>query len=196
MQKIVILLFICLVMFVFLSSANACNSNTARLLAKAYALSQPLSTGNLEYYLRSNRQAFQESGRAIKCAKKLGTFLQTNGLRTFDSHAYERVMEIAPPELAGSARETAQSLQSGSLDAYTIGKELLWLSQVLPAATQGNYEPFNNTGTYLRQQMRQYMRIVGPILRENQGLINHLNKTLINPLIEEQITMLALMLPN
>lgn len=196
MKKTLLFILAVVGIFTFYGKSNACNVNTAKHLAKAYVLAQPLSTGNLDSFLQNNRQMFQENGSAIQCAKRLGEYLRSNGLRSYDTHAYERVVEIAPPELVEKAPQVAQSINAGSIDAINIGNELLWLSEVLPSATRGNYSPFNNTGTLLRQQIRQYMGIIGPILQENRSLIDLMNNSLINPLLEDQIMMLALMLPD
>ena len=47
-----------------------------------------------------------------------------------------------------------------------MGQELLWLSQVLPLAAEGNYEPYDTTAMLSRQLELQKLQQLIPILQQ------------------------------
>jgi phosphoribulokinase len=102
--------------------------------------------------------------------------------------------------VAEFAPQVAQSLNKDAVYFVTLGLELQWLSQVLPAAAQGDWSPYNSTGTVYRQSMRQHLLYFNQLYQltsvnpQNLALIDNMVTAFvaqIDPLIEQQIVVLA-----
>ena len=98
-------------------------------------------------------------------------------------------------------KRAADEMYNGSADLYAMGAELAWLSQVIPAAAQGNWNPFNSTGTDMRKLFYQFWPMIQPIMSSDYSdpgsspMIDQL-LALSKPLVEEQIMILVLMIQN
>lgn len=152
---------------------QACDEQTARLVAKAYTLALPpilaLHEREFQELLTENKATFAQDGAATRCMLALGSFLVTT---------YAPSNPPAPPPRPSqtpSATETyggqmPQGLENipGEVDRELsrsspppqpvqttgpaeVGLELLWLADVLPSAAQGDYQRFQSTGTPTRQ---------------------------------------------
>ena len=178
------------------SPANAghlCTEQSARAIARAYMLSSPFSSGNILGYITQNREHFVQGGNAIRCARALGSQLVTAGINAYDPKAYEKAMGVGPAEFAP---KVAESINSGATDLMLMGQELHWLAQVLPPAIRGNYVPYNTTGTPTRQQIRQVLPIFNVLCQTDPAMCQMVRGIMqqFEPIIEEQIVMLAMML--
>lgn len=112
------------------------SEETARHLSRIYALTNPLNEGDVRAYLSDNHSSCGENGEVVQLAKELGTALRAAGVASYDPGAEERAHRIAADTGAPSelAPEVARSLNSGSLELWQLGNELLWLAEVLPPA--------------------------------------------------------------
>lgn len=175
----------------------ACTESVARVVGQAYWLSNPLSEGNLGEFLGRNNELFVANGHGIRCTKALGEHLIRAGNSAYDPNAYERAAGVGPIEFAG---DVADSINSGSVDLFMMGKELVWLSNVLPAAAHGNFGPLNSTGTPARQQIRQVLPIYAMMMQDPemramwQQIVQPLMRAY-GPMAVDQIVMLSLMMP-
>lgn len=140
---------------------SACDPGTSALVAHAYVLSIPLigRENELVPYMNSASGFFAESGQATRCMQSVGAALVKKGevmSNQFSGHAAtERFGGRVPTGLEHLPGQVDSGLRSFGADTAAMGAEFLWLSQVLPAAAQGNYTPYNTTGTPARQTMRQ-----------------------------------------
>lgn len=209
--------FICLLLVSFLTSCGGdensssqsnfnaskkiqtCSPESARLLGRAFRLANPMNDPReLEVFLRQNRSAFRENGSAVRCAKALGNAMVRQGVNAFSEMSYNDAYGGALQMGANGdqARKIANSMTSGAVDVYMMGEELIWLAKVLPAAEQGNWQPFNTTGTIQRQQARQYLPFYRQMRQMDPAISAVFEQTMkqFGPLIEEQVVVYANML--
>lgn len=176
------------------SISYACDQTSAKNVAHLYMLAIPLYPfANFKSTVNQNTNILTANSPTVRCARRLGNRLVTAGINAYDPKAYERAMGVGPAQFAG---DVAQSIQSGSVDLYMMGKELIWLSKILPPAAAGNYGPFLNTGTLWRQQIRQTIPIINMLLQIEPGTAQIMKDalTMVAPITERQIIMLAMML--
>ena len=145
--------------------APPCDEASARLVARAYVLSNPLA-GNgdaLIQLMAENRAAFSEGGKAILCMQALGTGLTLRALVAQSQgggySATERFGGAMPQGLEHLPGQVDASMQSYNADVFTMGQELLWLSRVLPPAAKGDYQPYLSTATPVRQAVLQVLPV-------------------------------------
>ena len=144
-------------------AAGPCDEQTSRLVSRAYILSIPLlgRENDLISLMRSSPSSFGEDGRAIQCMRVLGSAMTRQGLAQAQPSDRDRASRMfggsMPEGLEHLPGQVDQSLNSYSNGPFEIGQELLWLAQVLPPAAQGDYAPYNTTGTFNRRMMRQVL---------------------------------------
>jgi len=180
------------------SAPGACPDSIARLVARAYTLSNPFNDPNeFATFVASNRAAFQTSGAAVTCAAALGTRLAQAGMAAYDPNAYERAMGAGPAELAPNV---AQSINSGALDMFAMGQELSWLATIFPEVARGSLRSFLSSGTDTRVQLRNAMEMMNQLASMNRDFAQNLGFAraiagFYSPMADEQILMLARMMP-
>jgi hypothetical protein len=148
-------------------------------------------------FIQQNAALLRAGTATMNCAGQLGRALQQHGLTRYSpreyDEAYGRVLQRGGT--IEMANDVADSMRSGALDAWMTGKELVWLSQVIPAAANGNWLPYATTGTESRKQLRQVMVIIEQ-MPDMQGMLNSVQHLLVTfqPQIEEQMVMAACLL--
>ncbi len=174
------------------------DAQVARDVGRVYRLAFPLADPNrLREVVQQKRTLFAKNSVLIRCAKALGSKLTAQAVMSFAKSdyngAYGRALEMGTT--GEQARAVADGLQSGSLDMFTMGQELLWLAQVLPAAAEGDWKPFETTGTLSRQQIRQYLPFLQQMLAQDPAMAVVVDQAMVQcgPMIEEQIVWLAMM---
>jgi hypothetical protein len=176
--------------------SDAVDQTTAKNLGRLYYAVNPLNEvqnpNAVMKFINDHKSLLQDDSPTISCARKLGNRLIQSGLNAFSNSDYDRAYGSVL-DMGGNmshARDVANSLQQGAVDAFMIGQELLWIANVVPKAANGDWTDFNNTGTQSRMTMRQ----VWPIYK-TMGMSSMLNQymPLFQPMIEEQVTFLALM---
>ncbi len=157
-----------LLLFITVYQGNAqsyCNETSIKILVRLYYLTNPINVysnpSDLEEFVRNNCNYLISEGSVINLARDLGNNLISSGLQNYSQNDYDDAYESALNMGATGemARDVASSISSASLDAFVMGQELLWLTVVMPAAAQGNWEPFVTTGTYSRQYIIQIIPI-------------------------------------
>ncbi len=138
-----------------------CDAFTSRMAAHAYVLSIPFMGRENELipFMQSVPGYFETAGQATRCMQSLGGKLVQRGTamsNQFSGHpAMDKFGGRMPAGLEHLPGQVDQGLNSYGANAVSMGQELIWLSNVLPAAVQGNPIPYNTTGTSTRQQARQ-----------------------------------------
>lgn len=180
------------------SSARFCTPQTARILGRVYVKANPLSDhSDIVALVQQYSEHFMEGSPVINCATSLGNRLVMQGLSSFSQNdynrAYGRSLELGAT--MEQARDIGNSISSGSVDLFIMGKEMLWLAQVLPYAARGDWGPFQNTGSEVRTQVRQILPIYNMMLQMDPAMAQMVNEIMrqFEPIAEEQIVMLALM---
>lgn len=143
-------------------------------------------------FVQENASLLQTNGPTMTCARQLGQALQYQGLKSYSQQDYNDAYGsvLAKGGTIEMANDVAGSMQSGALDAWMTGKELVWLSQVIPSAAAGNWQPYLTTGTESRNQLRQVIQIyrampdMRQMLKEMQPLLASFQ-----PIVEEQMVM-------
>ena len=179
---------------VFKKRAWSCDVKTALMLGRAYYLANPLSEPTkLAEYIRQNKAYFMKDGTAIRCAQELGSRLVAYAFSAFSQEdytkGYESVLRLGAT--AEEARYVANSLNDNELDARMMGEELLWLAEVLPCAAEGDWGPFQTTGTIVRN----HIRAIKPYLDTDPSARQTPDSRIaqFGPISEEQIVMLSIM---
>lgn len=184
--------------------AMACDEASSRLVAKAYVLTIPLlnRANELIPIMQSNQAHFSQGGSAIRCMQNLGAALVQGGLAQNNQFggntATERFGGQMPPGLAHLPGQVDNSMQSYGSDMFTMGQELRWLANVLPAAAQGNYVPYNTTGTQTRRTMNQVLPIYQMLCQMDPSICQMMLGMLgeMTPQVEQQIYLFARQLGN
>lgn len=130
---------------------------TARILADVYMLSNPMNDPNeLIQYIQSNPKYFRKDGAITVAARNLGNWVLSNDVRSLEDNCLEKIKKQLEKE--NFSKEYASNLLSeikkSQFDCKSIGKELVWLSELLPDLSEGNIKEYLCTGTEIRQQLR------------------------------------------
>ena len=163
MKRLVGSLFIFIIFLYTLScscSNDSVDQETAKNLGHLYYAVNPLNElqnpKSIENFIYSNKSLLQDDSPTIRCARKLGTKLIESGLKAFSNNDYDRAYGSVL-DMGGNmsqARDVSQSIQQGAVDTFMIGQELLWISNVVPKAANGDWTDFNKTGTQSRMTLR------------------------------------------
>jgi hypothetical protein len=145
------------------------SENTFRVAGKLYYLANPIFLINnwqelvdfvdeYSYYLTSESPV-------IRCMREAGYRMQNETMRQFEPGAGHRAYESAISMGANmdQAYQIQSNIESGQIQFYVMGQELVWLSQVIPKAAQGNWDDFLNTGPYFRKQNIDYVILMAQI---------------------------------
>jgi hypothetical protein len=185
--------------------AVSCDEETSRLVAKAYILSAPFigRENELIQLTQSNPGYFNEGGKAIRCMQSLGTALAQGGLeqskQVSDHWAAERFGHLMPIGLEHLPGQVDDSLRSYGSDMFSMGNELVWLSQVLPPVVQGNYSPYKTTGTYSRRMVAKALAYYQQVLCQMGPDSCRMMRTMFfefEPMLEQEIYNYARQLGN
>jgi hypothetical protein len=171
------------------AASPRCTPTIGRVIGRMYTASNPANeidgrNAAFEEQTVSAAKALSSNSPVITCAARVGTAMANGALRAFSvadgDRAYERAVAWgATPEVAAGVRE---SMTSGTVDTFAMGRELQWLATVLPIVAEKNdWTPYYQTGTPWRQQLRQgmaAMRALGqlsgdadPLTRQIMGVM-------------------------
>jgi len=185
------------------SKAKKYSDETVKTLAKLYYLANPYEVmkdpTQITDFVSANGSTLGENSEVIRCARELGQLLISQGIQNFNNNGdRERMYNIG--ERAGVdpgvTKSAADGMYDGSTDLYTMGQELVWLSQVIPNASEGNWDSFNNTGTELRRQFYQVWPMVQSVTLEDESNKQMMDQFMsqMQPITEYQILILASMI--
>ncbi len=170
----------------------------AQVVGRVYYYANPLSDHSvLVELVQQNKAVFTENSDVIRCAKALGSILFRQAAISFGENdynkAYGRALEMGAT--GEQARGVADSMQSGTLDLFMLGQELLWLAEVLPSAADGDWGPFKTTGTETRIMARQLLPLMNMMLESDpdSAAIKNAVMQQYQPIVEEQMVWLAIM---
>ena len=204
---------LCLIVGPFFRPAVAeegpCNLTYARAVAKTYVLANPLLAQRYERtrqikdphpylvgFVKDYPQLFAQSSRHTRCARVLGQILIQLGVNAYNPNAFNDVMgRFGGTQVAELTPRVIQSINEDAVKMVTLGQELLWLSQVLPEAAQGNWKPYVSTGTIFRQRIRQEMVMVNRMALFDPAFADILIRVAAaagNQFVSQQIVVLAL----
>lgn len=143
-------------------------------------------------FIQGNSSLLQSNGPTMTCARELGQALQYQGLSSYSQSDYNDAYGsvLAQGGTIDMAQDVAGGMQSGALDAWMTGQELVWLSQVIPSASNGNWQPYLTTGTESRNQVRQVMVLLQS-MPDMQSMLQEVQHLLLSyqPIVEEQMVM-------
>lgn len=129
----------------------------------------------------------------IVCMNRLGKQLIEKGTSIYDPRAYEKVMGV---DSIQSASDVARSINSNALYLHYLGKQLQWLSSILPSASTGDFKSFEIGNIERNNIIQEYnyrmnsIKKIGPEYLEDA--IKQQNKARI--LGKKQVYMLSLMI--
>ncbi len=138
-------------------SEPICDPDTLEEIARVYALSIPMWNGSLEdpigpksrlaRRVKESEGRLADGGKDIVCARALSAKL----LGAAGKDAPNLELSNASPEMLS---KIPSDINAGSADAIAVGLELAWLADTLPRIARGEFEPYNTTGTPIRQRIR------------------------------------------
>lgn len=198
-RRVPIILTIGTILVVSCKKTSACDEVTARLVARAYVLSIPLffKENDLIPLMADSKDYFLEDGKAIRCMQTLGTALTQSGMADLEQNreysATERFGGSMPEGLEHLPGQVDASIQSYGNDMFTMGQELLWLSQVLPPAAEGDYEPYKTTATATRQLMAQILPIYQMLYQMDSSMYQMMQNMMqqMQPILEQHVYLLV-----
>ena len=138
-----------------------CDALTSRMVAHAYVLSIPFMGRESELipFMQSVPGYFDPGGKATQCMQSLGKTFVKRGTAMSNQYSGHLAMNKfggrMPAGLERLPGQVDQGLNSYGANAVSMGQELIWLSDVLPAAAQGNPIPYNTTSTDTRKYARE-----------------------------------------
>ncbi len=144
------------------------NMNTALLIGMLYVLSCPsLETHEYDIYdmVSEYEQFLYEDGAIIQGMKRLGDLMVAHGTQNFnftntvENNTKEKVIgmcnSVGLEAKAGSFSDKVVSgMRNEQLQPIIIGKELIWLSNVIPDAANGDWDSSHNTGSSIRREAK------------------------------------------
>jgi len=184
-------------------SKSYTDEKTARLVAKAYAISLPFTYDRTELIslLNNNKEAFSENGSATRCMKRLGTDMMKKGitdLKIANSITAKDKFINMPPGLEHLPGQVDDSIKKTAADTYTMGEELLWLSKVMPSAVRGDYSLLDAQDTQSRKLVGLYVAQIRSLCAIDpwicQMLFQNLNPVLVQTrvMVEEELYRIAM----
>jgi len=135
---------------------------TAKILADVYILSNPMNDPNeLIHYIQSKPKYFRENGVITNAARNLGNWILSNNIMSFEEDCLEKIKKQLKRENISReyASDVLSEIKKSKFDCKSIGRELIWLSRLLPELSKGNLEKYLYTGTEIRQQLRMVIPI-------------------------------------
>ncbi len=180
-------------------ATSPCDETTARNVGALYWTLNPIKEQTepqeLMTFVRNNSKLLAADQPMVQCMRFVGTRLMQQGLAAYSpadrDRAYESALGMgADMEQAG---KVADSINSGAVEAFIMGQELVWLADVVPAAALGDWGPFVSTGTVSRLTFRQQWPLVQQMLVMDPSLGRLVEQTIyqIQPWVEYQVAVLA-----
>ena len=179
--------------------SSLCTEVTARNVGGLYYALNPLNEQShpqqLMAFVQTNKRLLAPNAPTIQCLRLVGLRLMNQGLASFSmkdsDHAYESALRMGAD--VDQARSVASSINSGSIEAYMMGEELVWLSEVVPAAAEGDWTRFAGTGTQSRLMFRQVWPLYQQMLAMDPSMRTILESAMaqMQPWVEYQVAVLA-----
>lgn len=183
------------------------SEEAALMLGKLYYLANPylVITDPMQVtnFVRSNASNLSKNSEVIRCAYELGYLLINQAASQYvnPNQDRERIYNIG--QSAGVdpliTERAANEMSDGTTDLLLLGYELIWLSQVIPSAAEGNWDLFNNTGTDSRKLFYQMWPLIQTMAYYEDASIMEIFKqamSQVQPIVEYQIFILASMIQN
>lgn len=142
-----------------------CNEAIAKEIAAIYVLSNPINESQnfpvLISRLRESYPDLNNKSDLVRCMRVIGKKFLIAGYQPFMDHeiAKRRIYQLGiETRVTLSVYErTYNDLMTGNIDLYNFGRELIWLSNVLPCAVRGDSILYFKTGTQTRNAIRSWM---------------------------------------
>lgn len=170
---------------------------TARLVGELYNLAGVLKSSymELQLFLRENDSAFARNSALTACMRDFGIFLQTQGHISYSKNPHSEIYEDAINVGANpdQARVIANDMTRDAGDMVLIGKEMVWLSEVIPSAVEGDWSLFQQSGTEMRQQVRMALVLMQQMNDPSMNAFLQDAVSQFEPYMTEYIASLALM---
>ena len=136
------------------------SDDTVKKVTKLSFVSNPclviLDESQFKDFLSTHANELGSDSDIIKCCNELGTKLIEKGINGFSKEeqefGYARALDLGAS--MEQAREISFAVNQQSVDEFTLGKELLWLSKVIPSAAQGDMTKFNNPESGNRKKIQ------------------------------------------
>jgi len=133
-------------------------ARTAEILADVYMLSNPMNDPNeLLHYIQSKPKYFRKNGSVTIAARNLGNWILSNNVMAVEEDCLAKIdKKLQRDNISGNyAIALLSDIKKSKFDCKSIGRELIWLSEILPTLSKGNLEDYLYTGTEIRLQLRK-----------------------------------------
>ncbi len=160
-----------------------CNEAIAKEIATIYVLANPINESQsfplLVSRLRDYYPDLNNKSDLIRCMRVIGKKFLISGYQPFMDNeiARKRIYELGIETRVTPAvyERTYNDLVSGSLDLYNFGRELIWLSNVLPCAVRGDSTLYFKTGTVNRNIIRNWIPSMDGMMRDDPLTSRYIN---------------------
>lgn len=142
--------------------AGACDDATARFVGRMYyetsAANEQMTPDAVERFVVQNGFRLAPDTAVMECARTAGTYLSTADISFFEGATPDGAYQHARDGGASiqDAERVRASFTERRVSLSETGAELTWLTEVLPSAATGNWDPFMKSQvTGRRQTIRQ-----------------------------------------
>jgi hypothetical protein len=134
------------------------NKKTARLLGQVYILSNPMNDpNNLVKFVHQHWEYFLEDGILVQSSRALGYWILNHKKDELNTEILKKLEEkLKNCEIPLSyANHLLLEIRKSDIEFEELGKELIWLSNILPSLTRGDMKGYLITGTSLRNNLKK-----------------------------------------
>jgi hypothetical protein len=168
---------------------NGCRTGGAAI-ANAFVLSNPMYSlflRDFESYLEENSEHFQRGGDAIRCARALSKVFANTAFSVVDpaeEQSRRAMQDHLNTELGtlGIPNDGSMTQPSPALEYLQVSMQLARLARGLPAATEGDFEPYNTPANEM-EQMRIWAENTYHVLLQDPQVAS-IFRQLKEPLVE------------
>jgi hypothetical protein len=150
--KVIVTLGLCAFSPNSLAGEPSCRTGGTHV-ANAFVLANPvyaLYYGDLASYLEKNQAQFREGGDAIRCAAALSRGFMSDALRLYDPADIQR-RQLLDARLRANGINPGPQQPTASGMLFQMSMSLSRLARVLPAASRGDFTPWNTPTNEIEQ---------------------------------------------
>jgi hypothetical protein len=173
------------------------NKKTARLIGEIYMLSDPMNDPNeLVCFIKDHQDYFMEEGILVKSTLQLGTWMLDQKKSSLDMESILQVKnKLVDCQISEAyAFELLVRFRKSNVNFIDLGRELIWLSEVLPCLARGDLKTYLCTGTEFRNNFGNILSWYKNIHNSDPEVAEIITnrKPCSRPVTADQISLLAI----
>lgn len=181
------------------SQAYTCDFQTALIIGSLHVLSSPImDQSKIKEFVFEYSDLLDENSNVMRCMRRLGQLLSNQGKQNFNFNDADnnRVRESVMNMCNGTgfegqsgelADKIAGSMRQEAVQPILVGQELIWLANVIPDAADDDWDSYENTGSWFRQEAKQQAAVSKEVLDRYGRLDPDINNILgsVMPLMDQ-----------